>query len=68
MSASIPAPDAATPTGDVPFLATRHTGLLMAAVMAVSMIQFLDMTIANVAIPHMQTSLGASFEIGRAHV
>lgn len=62
MSASIPAPDAPAAGGDVPFLRSRHTGLLMAAVMAVSMIQFLDMTIANVAIPHMQTSLGASFD------
>ena len=64
MSASTPAPSVAGlgPDDDVPFLATRHTGLLMAAVMAVSMIQFLDMTIANVAIPHMQTSLGASFD------
>ena len=63
MSASTPAPSLITAgNGDVPFLASRHTPLLMAAVMAVSMIQFLDMTIANVAIPHMQTSLGASID------
>ena len=63
MSASTPAPSLTTAgDGDVPFLASRHTWLLMAAVMAVSMIQFLDMTIANVAIPHMQTSLGASID------
>lgn len=63
MSASTPAPSLTTPgDGDVPYLASRHTGLLMGAVMVVSMIQFLDMTIANVAIPHMQTSLGASID------
>jgi MFS transporter, DHA2 family, multidrug resistance protein len=43
-------------------LESRHTGILMAAVMAVSVCQFLDLTIANVALPHMQTSLGASME------
>ncbi|MDP3674391.1 MAG: DHA2 family efflux MFS transporter permease subunit [Novosphingobium sp.] len=64
MSASTPAPSppGSGPADDVPFLPSRHTGLLMAAVMAVSVIQFLDMTIANVAIPHMQTSLGASID------
>lgn len=64
MSASTPAPDAAglSPAADVPFLPSRHTGVLMAAVMAVSVIQFLDLTIANVAIPHMQTSLGGSID------
>lgn len=34
----------------------------MAAVIGAAMLQFLDATIANVAIPHMQTSLGASFD------
>jgi MFS transporter, DHA2 family, multidrug resistance protein len=34
----------------------------MAAVMGMSLCQFLDLTIANVALPHMQTSLGASME------
>jgi DHA2 family multidrug resistance protein len=43
-------------------LHTPHRGLLMAAVMSVSIIQFLDVTIANVALPHMQSSLGASFD------
>jgi DHA2 family multidrug resistance protein len=41
-------------------LQTRHRGLLIFAVMGASFIQFLDATIANVAIPHMQTSLNAS--------
>ena len=45
---------------DTPTLASQKTGLLMAAVMGVSVCQFLDLTIANVALPHMQTSLGAS--------
>jgi DHA2 family multidrug resistance protein len=48
--------------GDRPLLPSRHTGLLMAALMAVSVCQFLDMTIANVALPHMQTSLDASID------
>jgi DHA2 family multidrug resistance protein len=47
---------------DVPALPCRHPGLLMAAVMGASVIQFLDATIANVAIPHMQSSLGASLD------
>ncbi len=47
---------------DTPTLPSQHTGLLMAAVMGVSICQFLDLTIANVALPHMQTSLGASVD------
>ncbi len=71
MSASIPAnspkgPSATvsrlSPADDQPMLASRHTGWLMAAVMGMSMCQFLDLTIANVALPHMRTSLGASLE------
>jgi MFS transporter, DHA2 family, multidrug resistance protein len=49
-------------TLDVPTLPSKHTGLLMAAVMGISICQFLDLTIANVALPHMRTSLGASME------
>lgn len=48
--------------GDRPALPSRHTGLLMAGLMALSICQFLDATIANVALPHMQTSLGASMD------
>ncbi|MBY0423480.1 MAG: DHA2 family efflux MFS transporter permease subunit, partial [Parvularculaceae bacterium] len=44
------------------YLSARHPGILAAAVMGVSICQFLDLTIANVAIPHMRTSLGASME------
>jgi DHA2 family multidrug resistance protein len=60
MSASIPTSSA--PAEDKPFLPSRHTGLLMAAVMAMSVCQFIDMTVANVALPHMQTSLNASLD------
>jgi MFS transporter, DHA2 family, multidrug resistance protein len=72
MSASIPAnraPTRAAPTAspsadleDKPYLETRHTGWLMAAVMVMSVCQFIDMTVANVALPHMQTSLNASMD------
>ncbi len=64
MSASIPATSAqaGAPAEDKPFLPSRHTGLLMAAVMAMSVCQFIDMTVANVALPHMQTSLNASLD------
>ncbi len=49
-------------TQDVPLLPSRHTGLLVAAVMGMSVCQFIDMTVANVALPHMQTSLNASLD------
>lgn len=41
---------------DKPALEVRHRGLLMVAVMLVSIMQVLDVTIANVALPHMQSS------------
>ena len=67
MSQSIPA-DSAGPGGegalpgeaDKPLLETKHRGILLLAVMLVSICQFLDATIANVALPHMKVSLGAS--------
>lgn len=40
----------------------RYRGLLMVAVMGASIMQILDTTIANVAIPHMQSALGATSE------
>ena len=40
----------------------RYRGLLTIAVMGASVMQILDTTIANVAIPHMQSSLGATSE------
>ncbi len=61
MSASTQASNA--PAEDKPFLASRHTGWLMAAVMAMSVCQFIDMTVANVALPHMQTSLNTTFDL-----
>ncbi len=45
---------------DRPLLPVRHRGLLLTAVMMVAICQFLDATIANVALPHMQAALGAS--------
>ncbi|MBB4641697.1 DHA2 family efflux MFS transporter permease subunit [Rhizorhapis suberifaciens] len=43
-------------------LVVRHRGLLTLAVMAGTVMQILDTTIANVALPHMQASLGATQE------
>ena len=43
-----------------PHLPVENKGLLTLAIMGAAMIQILDSTIANVAIPHMQTSLGAT--------
>lgn len=63
-SALSPAAAPAVPpvVSDEPALPVKHRKLLMGAVMGASIIQFLDSTIANVAIPHMQTSLGATSE------
>lgn len=41
-------------------LPVQQRGLLTVGVMAAMVMQILDTTIANVAIPHMQTSLGAT--------
>ena len=38
----------------------ENTGLLIVGVMMASLLQVLDTTIANVALPHMQSSLGAT--------
>ena len=51
---------AAPPAADEPLLQVRNQPLL--GIMAASLIQVLDTTIANVAIPHMQSSLGATAE------
>ncbi len=45
---------------DRPLLPVKHRGLLLVGVMLVSICQFLDATIANVALPYMKTALGAS--------
>ncbi|MGB5021536.1 MAG: EmrB/QacA family drug resistance transporter, partial [Sphingorhabdus sp.] len=59
MSASIPANSAAQTQAALP---VKHRGLLTLAVMGASIVQILDSTIANVAIPDMQTSLGATID------
>lgn len=45
---------------DVPATPVKQKGLLTIAVMLATVMQILDTTIANVALPHMQTSLGAT--------
>jgi MFS transporter, DHA2 family, multidrug resistance protein len=45
---------------DVPLLPTDNPVLLTIGIMTASLLQILDSTIANVAIPHMQAALGAT--------
>lgn len=52
--------NAATKGTDVPNVVVRYKALLTASVMAAMLMQVLDSTIANVALPHMQASLGAT--------
>jgi DHA2 family multidrug resistance protein len=49
-----------TQDADRPVLEVRHKGLLTLAIMSATLLQVLDTTIANVALPHMQASLGAN--------
>lgn len=61
------APAAATPgrldpSLDVAQLPVDNPGILVIGIMGASLLQILDTTIANVAIPHMRTSLGATTE------
>jgi len=42
------------------FTEVKHRGLITLSVMAAMIMVILDMTIANVALPHMQASLGAA--------
>jgi DHA2 family multidrug resistance protein len=42
------------------FREVKHRGLITVSVMAAMIMQILDTTIANVALPHMQASLGAA--------
>ena len=54
------APAASSPLPDVAALpAANHPALVVGAMMA-SLLQMLDATIANVALPHMQAALGAA--------
>jgi len=48
------------PAIDVPALVVRNRPLLLTGVMAATIMQTLDSTIANVALPHMSASLGAT--------
>lgn len=48
--------------GDRAELTTGNYWLLIIGIMAASLLQILDTTIANVAIPHMQSSLGATVD------
>ena len=50
----------AVPLADAPALQTRNRALLTLGVMAATIMQILDSTIANVALPNMQASLGAT--------
>ena len=50
----------AQPLEDVAALPAANPGLLIFGVMLASLLQVLDITIANVAIPHMQSALGAT--------
>lgn len=47
---------------DKPALVVPNRGLLIAAAMAAMIMTMIDTTIANVALPHMQASLGATQE------
>ncbi|MGN6496155.1 MAG: DHA2 family efflux MFS transporter permease subunit [Tsuneonella sp.] len=47
---------------DVAALPVENTALLVVGVMTASLLQVLDSTIANVALPHMQASLGATVD------
>ena len=50
------------PADDVALLPVQNNVLLTIGIMTASLLQILDSTIANVAIPHMQSSLGATPE------
>lgn len=49
-----------SPVEDVAVLPVENHLLLIVGVMAATLLQVLDITIANVAIPHMQSTLGAT--------
>jgi DHA2 family multidrug resistance protein len=50
----------AGPAEATAFKEVKHRGLITASVMVAMIMVILDMTIANVALPHMQASLGAA--------
>jgi DHA2 family multidrug resistance protein len=47
-------------TDDTPHLVAKHKGLLTVAIMAAMVMQVLDTTITNVALPNMTSALGAA--------
>ena len=47
-------------TESAPAVTVKNKGMLTAAIMVAVIMQVLDTTIANVALPHMRASLGAS--------
>ncbi len=51
---------AIAPEADVAALPVENTWLVVFGIMTASLLQILDTTIANVAIPHMQAALGAT--------
>jgi len=51
---------AAAPAVSPPAVVVKNKGMLTAAIMVAVIMQVLDTTIANVALPHMRASLGAS--------
>ena len=53
---------ASAPPSDSPTLPTQHHTLVVVGVMLATILPLLDTTIANVAIPHMQSALGATPE------
>ena len=53
-------PPALHPHADVALLPVENNVLLTIGIMTASLLQILDSTIANVAIPHMQSTLGAT--------
>ena len=58
-------PDRAIPTPSPklgPALVTKHPRVIMACVMMATMMQMVDTTIANVALPHMQASFSAALD------
>ncbi len=59
-AAASPAAASPAPPPSGAALPVRNKGLLTFGVMLATIIQILDTTIANVALPHMQTSLGAT--------
>ncbi len=59
-TAPVPASDVPEPLEDRAALHTDHRGLLTFGVMAATIMQILDTTIANVALPHMEASLSAT--------